>query len=135
MKDSILPKRTGKPSYKYSVFSDIVSNKTTTVETSNVYAAKSYSGSGGRQRIHYYPAYISCDRYESEATNTLVEIVNHLKLLEKTITIEYYNNSKIIKTIDGIGKFDYDKLKERCNYLTEQNQKMLEQEKFKETKN
>ena len=43
--------------------------------------------------------------YSSEATDALVEIVSKLQLYEDIVKIEYYNNSKIIKSVDGIDKF------------------------------
>ena len=87
----------------------------------------------GRHRI-YYPACIMYNSYSSEATDALVKIVNQLKLYEDTVKIEYYNNSKIIKSIDGIDKFNYDQLKERVEYLIKQKTEELELEKIEKEK-
>ena len=72
--------------------------------------------------------------YSSEVTDVIVEIINQLKLCEDTVKIEYYNNSKIIKSIDGIDKFNYDQLNERVEYLIEQKTKKLELERIEEEK-
>lgn len=72
--------------------------------------------------------------YSAEVTDTIVEIVNQFKLYEDTVKIEYYNNSKIIKSIDGIDKFNYDQLRERVEYLIKQKTKELEVERLEEEK-
>lgn len=134
---SISENRTSNFSYKCAIISDIISNQTITVDVSNITADKHYSRSttGIRHRIHYYyPACIKYNSYSSEATDTLVEIVNKLKKYEDTVKIEYYNNSKIIKSIDGIDKFNYDQLNERVEYLIEQKTKKLELERIEEEK-
>ena len=87
----------------------------------------------GKHRI-YYPACIMYNSYSSEATDALVKIVNQLKLYEDTVKIEYYNNSKIIKSIDGIDKFNYDQLKERVEYLIKKKTEELELEKIEKEK-
>ena len=70
--------------------------------------------------------------YSSEATDALVEIVSKLQLYEDIVKIEYYNNSKIIKSVDGIDKFDYDKLLERLKYVMEQKAETLKQEQLEQ---
>ena len=72
-----------------------------------------------QSRAKYLPASISykLDQeslfYGSIEEDNLIEIIDYLKKFEETIEIEYYKNSKIIKSIDGIDKLDYDKLIDR----------------------
>ena len=125
--------------YKYEIIKDLISNQTTIINTNDIYCEKDILTRyrSRHNRVHRYPAYISfkenndSDRFSSaELTGTSVVIIEYLKELEDTITIEYYNNSKIIKSIDGIEKFDFDKFKERVSYLSN----LKEEEKIKEDK-
>lgn len=125
--------------YKYEIIKDIFSNQTTTIQTSNIYCEKDIltRNRSRHNRKHRYPAYIAFGEedaknryYSAELTGASVVTIEYLKELEDTITIEYYNNSKIIKSIDGIEKFDVDKFEKRIAYLLD----LKKEEKAKEDK-
>lgn len=60
----------------------------------------------------------------------MVTIIDTLEQLEDHITIEYYNHSKIIKSIDGIEKFNNTKFQERIDILKAEQKRKIEQEKI-----
>ncbi len=74
--------------------------------------------------------------YSATYPSGVIKVIEELKRLEDEITIEYYVNSGIIKSIDGIDKFDYDKLAELlASKKMEQIQPILDkiEEREKET--
>ena len=119
--------------FEISIFKDIITDETKTSKVKNIKTHNSgryYTRIMGKRYEGYQPAYISYQiegntkYYESKSTNAIVNIIYNLKPLEKEIEIEYYNYSKIIKSINGIEITDGDKLKERINSL-----KKLEEKK------
>lgn len=121
--------------FEVAIFKDIIVDETTSSKVKSFITFESHMSSAGRGSHNYRPAYISyriegnSEFYSSKSTNSIVEIIDTLQHLEDGIEIEYYNYSKIIKSIDGIETSDVDKLQERIDYL-----KKLKEEKIKEDK-
>lgn len=124
--------------FEIAIFKDILVDETTSskIKSTSIQTRESKSYSSSRYSHNYYPAYISyriegnSEFYSSEASNSLVRIINTLKHLEDEIELEYYSYCKIIKSIDGIEKFDFDGFEERISYLSN----LKEEEKIKEDK-
>lgn len=121
--------------YEIDVFRDIVENNTIKLDCEYVI------GYQKRRNSRYYTFYSDTLSYDTEGNNsfyssgvppTIVPIVeNKLRYLEKTIEIEYYKNSKIIKSIDGIELSDKnveEKLEKRIEYLSELEMKEKKEE-------
>lgn len=108
--------------YNCAIIGDLFIPQTTTIKVKNVDTHSSYSrsyGAQGRQGHDYYASSIRYDIYVSEAPEALIKLVDELNRYEREITIEYYNNSKIIKSIDGIDILNYKEIQRRIDYLKE----------------
>ncbi len=119
--------------YEIAVFQDAIKNKTTTEKIS----VNSIMLVTGRKRFSpsiQYRATNNMYYYSARVNLHIFQIVKDLKYCENEMTIEYYNNSKIIKTIDGIHISDYTKIAERVRFLQEQKQKEVEQKKIEKEK-
>lgn len=111
--------------YKYAILKDMIQGKTTIIVTQNVSCYSNY--------IKYFSEekqYVYCSKENSQ----LVQIANELLKYEKQLQIEYYNNTGIIKSIDGIEKSNYKVLSEKVKILInkqteEEMAKIQEQEK------
>lgn len=124
--------------YQIKIVKDLIENKTTTItiNTNNIesYPTILYDSSTTHRKKNNsshseidkcYVVYKQGNTAEyvcSQAENKyVVFIIKKLKQLENEITIEYYNNTGIIKAIDGINKNEFQKLNERVKFLKKQN--------------
>ncbi len=121
-------------SYKCQILEDAIKCNTTNIESNfnNVVSSKTTVNGARRKSIFFWPGYISF--YDSnekeiymEAYDELIEIVDRLKKINARVYIEYYNNSGIIKSIEGIDIFDYDKLNKRVEELENQHQEEIKE--------
>ena len=123
--------------YETTVIKDLIENKTN-VEYCTDYKVyleeirRGY-GKGKGNPMPFYTAHLSYyiegndSRFVSGIPDSVALIIkNNLKYWEKSIEIEYYNNSKVIKAIDGIEISDKDiieKLGNRVRELSKKNKK------------
>lgn len=107
--------------YNCAIIGDLFIPQTTTIKVKNVSVHSGYGRGYGAQERHkdYYVSCIKYDIYVSEAPVALIKLVDKLIMYEREITIEYYNNSKIIKSIDGIDILNYKEIQRRIDYLKE----------------
>ena len=124
-------KRPGILIYQCYIVKDMIEGETTTISVKSkkidTNAILIYAPSQTHTNRHslpktYYVRYYVTDTYQNSSPENMkvVSIIDSLKGYEDEVAIEYYNNSGIIKSIDGIDKNDYEALKER--------RKMLEKE-------
>ena len=109
--------------YNIEIVKDIISKKTKKTkinsEEINLYNKKFF------RIMHYYIMYETNNDninyiYSAEYDNRLFNIIKKLKNCETEIEIEYFANSGIIKSIDGIEKNNYKILNERINCLMQE---------------
>ena len=115
--------------YKYEILVDSIKQTTKTVtlasneiKTSRIRkTTRARRGHSSRTYYKYYVKYISEDgeiyKYSSKETEYICNIIDTLKTFEDNITIGYYSNSGIIKEIDGIDKYDTEKINQRIESL------------------
>lgn len=109
--------------FKINLIKDGILLNTKTVSTSNlnfIMVSKRIARGTrifGRNSMGYYIKYSdeNGNIFSSNEDYTTCLLANQLLKKEKKIIIEYYENTGIIKSIDGINKFDYDSLTNRIN--------------------
>ena len=109
-----------KLSYNIEIIIDILNKETKKIKI-NSENLKTYNKKIFKV-TRYYIMYEVNDKdinyiFSSEYDTKIINIIEKLKNCEAKIEIEYYPNSGIIKSIDGIEKFNYELLNERINYL------------------
>jgi len=134
--------------YKYAILKDVIEGRTSiiTIPHTGVLPKEDDIYIGARHRTktkREYICYLEENgkyNYVTESTKNLNNIINELKKisgmknLEIKITIEYYNNSGIIKKIEGTSIHDYEEIINKFNLLIEQNIEETENKKNEEEK-
>ena len=132
--------------YKYAILKDAIEKRTTTITISyeDICPKEDRVHTGSKVRTETKRIYISFKKddneYVSESTETLNNIINEIKRissirnLEIKITIEYYNNSGIIKTIEGVNVHDYKGIANKLSLLIEKNIQEIENKNNKSEK-
>lgn len=112
--------------YLGNILKDCIDKETNvaSINKDEIYISRSLSSGGRGRRSYIYRIQYNVMgenntkyTYSSEESGALVKMVSYLLQLEDEISIEYYINSGVIKSIEGIDKSDKTKIREITEIL------------------